>query len=121
MSSTNLMFARRQESHSAAAPDAQTIDEQPVSDGAAARRLRLDHRCALVGGAAAVCGIGYAAGQLARPWTHLMPDTPVWAVAGGPVAGAVMVVGAVGVWRWRSGWWPYRHNRVLGTAAGGAE
>jgi len=89
-------------------------DEQPaVDEDATARLRRLDRRCALTIGITAGGGFGFAAGRIALPWAHLVPDTVVWALAGGLVVVAVTAAGAVQAWRW----WPYRHNRVLGTAA----
>jgi hypothetical protein len=91
-------------------------DEHDASDDEAARLRRLDRRCALAIGLATVCGCGYAAGQLARPWTHLLPDSVLLTIASTLITVSVAGVGVVAVRRLVD-WWPYRHNRVLGTAA----
>jgi hypothetical protein len=92
--------------------DGQLVDEHDES----ARLRRLDRRCALAVAVATVCGVGYSVGWLSRPWAHLVPDSVVWAVAVGLVAVTVAGLGAA-AWRWWAGWWPYRHNRVLGTVS----
>lgn len=95
---------------------ADTADDHAADDNAAGWLRRLDRRYALAVGIVAAAGFGYVAGRLS-PWAELVPDAVVWAAAGGVLAAAVTAAGAVAVWRWWAGWWPYRFNRVLGADA----
>lgn len=57
------------------------------------------------------------AGYLTRDrWAHLLPaDRVWWWIAGGLVATAAAIGAGWALARWWSGWWPYRHNRLLDT------
>lgn len=56
------------------------------------------------------------AGYLTRDrWAHLLPADLAWWIAGGLVAASAVVGAGWALVRWWSGWWPYRHNRLLDT------
>lgn len=62
------------------------------------------------------------AGYLTRDrWAHLLPAGLAWWIASGLAAAAAGAAAITVGWRlaqrWWGGWWPYRHNQVLGTAA----